>query len=132
MPSSVKVLIVLAVAALGAASVAPARAQGIYGALAISPSTGTYGWGANYATAQGARDRAMQECRTRTRAQDCKVYSTFERACIAVAQATNNIFGWAIGYADDERAERALNECAASNGGDCKIVARFCSGVSGR
>ncbi len=108
---------------------APARAQGVYGALAISPSTGAYGYGYNYATDALARDRAMTECRKH--AQDCRVYATFQRQCIAIARASNNAFGWALGYPNEERPERALNECAARDGNDCKIVTRFCSGVTG-
>jgi serine/threonine-protein kinase len=117
-------------AALFLAGAAPAQAQGIHAALALSPSTGAYGYGYNYDTVQGARDRAMMECRKH--AQDCRVYSTFSRACIAVARASNNAFGWAIGYPEDERPERALNECAYRNGDDCKVVVKFCSGVAGR
>lgn len=116
-----------AAAAAGAPAQAQAQAQGVYAALAISSSTGAYGYGYNYATEAQARDRAMTECRKH--AQDCRVYSTFQRACIAVARASNNAFGWAIGFANDERPERALNECASRNGGDCKIVTQFCSGT---
>ena len=123
--------LVLALAAIAALAFAggPAHAQGIYGALAISPSTGAYGFGYNYDTDAQARDRAMSECRKH--AQDCRVYTTFQRQCIAIARASNNAFGWALGYAADERGERALNECAGRNGNDCKIVTRFCSGATG-
>lgn len=121
-------IVVAALAALLFAG-APAQAQGVYGALAISPSTGAYGFGYNYDTAAGARDRAMTECRKH--AQDCQVYTQFQRQCIAIARAANNAFGWALGYTGEERTERALNECAGRNGTDCKIVTRFCSGATG-
>ena len=49
----------------------------------------------------------------------------------ATGAPISNAFGWAMGYAADERPERALNECAACNGSDCKIVTRFCSGTTG-
>jgi len=124
--------IVVALAALAALVLigAPAQAQGVYGSLAISPSTGAYGYGYNYNTEALARDRAMSECRKH--AQDCQVYATFQRQCIAVARASNNAFGWAYGYPNDERGERALNECASRRGDDCKVVTRFCSGVPGQ
>jgi serine/threonine-protein kinase len=123
--------IVIAVAALAALVLlgAPAQAQGVHGALAISPSTGAYGYGYNYDTVAQARDRAMMECRKH--AQDCQVYATFQRQCIAIARASNNAFGWALGYQRDERPERALNECAARGGGDCKVITSFCSGATG-
>lgn len=108
---------------------APAHAQGVYGALAISPSTGAYGFGYNYDTDAQARERAMNECRKH--AQDCRVYTTFQRQCISIARAGNNAFGWALGYSREERPERALNECAARGGGDCKIITQFCSGATG-
>jgi hypothetical protein len=123
------IAVVLSVAAALLSFAAPAAAQGVYGALAISPSTGAYGFGSNYDTAAAARDRAMTECRKH--AQDCQVYAQFQRQCIAVARASNNAFGWAYGFAADERGERALNECAGRNGNDCKVVTRFCSGATG-
>jgi serine/threonine-protein kinase len=123
------IAVVLSVAAALLSFAAPAAAQGVYGALAISPSTGAYGFGYNYDTSAAARDRAMTECRKH--AQDCQVYAQVQRQCIAVARASNNAFGWAYGFAADERGERALNECAGRNGNDCKVVTRFCSGATG-
>jgi serine/threonine-protein kinase len=79
------IAVVLSVAAALLSFAAPAAAQGVYGALAISPSTGAYGFGYNYDTAAAARDRAMTECRKH--AQDCQVYAQFQRQCIAVARA---------------------------------------------
>ena len=113
-----------------AAIAPPAAAQGVYGALAISTTTGAFGYGYNYANEAQARDRAMSECRKH--AQDCRVYATFQRQCISIARAANNAFGWALGYPEDERPERALNSCASQNGDACKIVTQFCSGVAGR
>lgn len=131
MPPRTRVfLLIAALAAISLGGVPPARAQGIYAALAISTSTGAYGYGYNYDTAQGAQDRALMECRKY--AQDCRISTTFSRACIAVARASNNAFGWAIGYSDDERPERALNQCAFHSGNDCQVVVRFCSGTIGR
>lgn len=124
-----RTLLALAALIAFAAAGAPAQAQGIYAALAISPSTGAYGYGYNYDTDAQARDRAMNECKKH--AQDCRIYATFQRQCIAIARASNNAFGWALGYPKDERPERALNECASRNGGDCKIVTSFCSGATG-
>lgn len=129
MTGSKTIAVVLAALAALLVAGAPARAQGVYGALAISSSTGAYGYGFNYATEAQARDRALTECAKH--AQDCKVYATFQRQCIAVARASNNAFGWAYGFAADERGERALNECAGRNGNDCKVVTRFCSGATG-
>src|SRR5687768_18389752 len=98
MPFSRTLLAVAAFAGF-AASGAPALAQGIYAALAISPSTGAYGFGYNYDTDAQARDRAMSECKKH--AQDCRIYATFNRQCIAIARASNNAFGWALGYPKD-------------------------------
>lgn len=132
MPRRTRLFLALGVVAAATALGGPAQAQGIYAALAISTSTGVYGYGYNYDTARGAQDRAMLECRQRSQATDCRVYANFQRACIAVAKASNNAFGWATGYPTDERSERALNECAFRNGTDCQVVAQFCSGTTGR
>jgi serine/threonine-protein kinase len=129
MPALRRFAIALAALAVLVLFGAPAQAQGVYGALAISPSTGAYGYGYNYNTQAQANDRAMTECRKH--AQDCRIFASFQRQCIAIARASNNAFGWAYGYPADERPERALNECAARNGDDCKVVTKFCSGATG-
>ena len=114
---------------LGALPAGPAAAQtAIYGALAISVGSGAYGFSYNYSSDAEARQRAMAECVKRTQAGDCKVAATFSRNCIAVAYSPNKVFGWATGYPNDERPERALNECASANGNACKIVQSICSG----
>ncbi|MCW5770450.1 MAG: DUF4189 domain-containing protein [Rhodospirillaceae bacterium] len=123
---SVRSVCVVAVFALVAAS--PAAAQGIYAALAISTSTGAFGYGFNYDSQASAETRAMAECRKH--AQDCRVYARFYRNCMSLARGANNAFGWAIGYPADERPERALNACAAQRGTACRVVATFCSGTS--
>ena len=132
MPRSTRLFLILGVLAATAALGRPAHAESIYAALAISTSTGAYGYGYNYDTARGAQDRAIQECRQHAQAADCRVYANFQRACFALAKAGNNAFGWATGYAKDERSERALNECASRNGTDCTVVLQFCSGTTER
>ena len=122
--------ILFAVAALLVMAMArPAAAQGVYGAFALSSSTGAYGFAYNFNTQEEARQRALAECVKRTSSGDCKVSANIVRNCIAVARGNNNVFGWAIGWPVDERPERALNECAGANGADCKVVAQFCSGT---
>ena len=118
----------LALAAL-AALAAPASAEGpgVYAALAISAS-GAYGYSHGYTTNDEARRRALAECVKRTQAGDCKVAAEFNRNCIALAYGTNKVFGWAIGYPNDERPERALNACADAKGQACKVIESFCSG----
>ena len=111
-----------------AAGPAAAETAGIYGALAISTGSGAYGFSYNYNSDDEARRRAMAECVKRTQAGDCQVAATFSRNCIAVAYSPNKVFGWATGYPNDERPERALNSCASANGNACKIVQSICSG----
>lgn len=118
-------------AALAAAGFSgPAAAQGIHAALAISVDTGAYGYGYNYDTPQAAQARAMAECRKH--ATDCKVYVNFSRNCISLARGNTSTggwaFGWATGYTNEERPERALNECAHQNGNACRVMQQFCSG----
>jgi len=126
--------IALAVAAallLAAGLVRPAAAQGIHAALAISTSTGSFGFGYNYDTPDAAQQRAMAECRKH--AADCKVYANFSRNCISIARGNTPTggwaFGWAYGYTNEERPERALNECAHQNGNACRVLNSFCSGT---
>ena len=52
--------LVFVLALLAAAGLArPAAAQGVHGALAISTTTGAYGYGFNYDTPAAAQARAM-------------------------------------------------------------------------
>jgi hypothetical protein len=125
MRTAVLAFVVALLAAAGFAR--PAAAQGIHGALAISTSTGAYGFGYNYDTPAQAQARAMTECAKHAR--DCKVFVNLQRACIAIARGQNNAFGWAIGFPNDERPERALNECAAQSGTTCEVVTSFCTGM---
>src|SRR5687768_2841113 len=75
---SVRTLVLSACLLFGAAG--SARAEG---ALAIG-NCGAYGYGFNYDTEAGARDRAMKEC-TGNRGKNCKVVVTLSGNCAAYA-----------------------------------------------
>ncbi len=103
-----------------------AAAQGSWGAIATSPSSGAWGSSFNYDSGDAARDRAQSECAKF--AWDCRVSATFQNTCVTVARGANNAFGWAWGFTPAERAQRAIQECTNQGGSNCDILTRFCTG----
>jgi hypothetical protein len=116
------------VAALFCLVLAPtASLAGDWGAIALSTRTGAWGVSWNYDDEDEARNRAMRECRKH--ASDCRVYKTFENACVALAGDSKGNFGWAWGYETvSERRRRAVQQCRDQGGRGCEIVSTFCTG----
>jgi hypothetical protein len=56
---------------------------GDWGAIALSTRTGAWGSSWNYDEEGDARSAALRECRKH--AGDCRVFKTFENACVALA-----------------------------------------------
>jgi hypothetical protein len=116
------------VAGLSTFALLPSTASaGDWGAIALSTGTGNWGTSWNYDDEEGARDRAMRECRKN--ASDCRVFKTFENVCVALAGDNRGNFGWAWGYETlSERRRRAVQQCRDQGGRGCKIVNTFCTG----
>ena len=113
------------------------------GALAIG-TTGNVandgialGTGYNYATRQGAIDRALAECRGRTDAPKatpfCQIVGTFTRQCAATAldpKAGTPGAGWAIAASQQKANSQALANCRATAGANrrqfCKVDTSEC------
>jgi serine/threonine-protein kinase len=114
--------IVCAIALVGGVKLAVA---GAYGALATSPDA-DFGFAYNFDDAEGARQRAMSECRKHS--NKCAVKGTFQNTCVSIAKASNGAMGWAWGHGkrDDER--MAMEECEKNKGRNCEFSRRFCTG----
>ncbi|MGV9614012.1 DUF4189 domain-containing protein [Nocardia xishanensis] len=67
------------------------RLGDLYGAMAISRSTGAVSYAVNYESLVAADAGAIDECGAR----DCQVVVHFRNACGAVAQGADGRYGWA-------------------------------------
>jgi hypothetical protein len=100
---------------------------GDWGAIALSTRTGAWGSSWNYDEEGDARSAALRECRKH--AGDCRVFKTFENACVALAGDGRGNFGWAWGYdTTSERRRRAVRQCRDQGGRGCSVVSTFCTG----
>ena len=87
-------------------SAAPANAEGVWVAIAGSPSTDAWGWA--YAdTAQQATDLALGYC-SQDGATDC-AWQARSRRCIALARSNNGIAG-GVGATLREAEQDALHD----------------------
>ena len=83
-----------AIAAGAIASASPAHADvDKFVAIAYSPATGSWGWGNNYDSYDGATTRALQECQSYG-GSDCQVAAWAKEGCAALAVDDNRWYGW--------------------------------------
>jgi hypothetical protein len=111
------ILLIVFAFALGLAPVLQAAGDR-YAAIAYSPKTGRWGYGANYATKSEAIARARRECgRKDARTNWCK------NAWIALAISDQAPGGWgsAWGETEAEARQAALRECLARNP-DARVI----------
>ena len=115
-------------------SAGPGQAPGIWGALAMSPSTLVSGstWG--YQNKQDAENSAQKECSLATNAmRDCKIVGVFANACVALATSPNeHAWGFSGTFNSVKQAtDAAMTRCQNGGGRTCAIVSRFCSPSQG-
>jgi serine/threonine-protein kinase len=103
---------------------APAAA-GAYGAIATSPNA-AFGYSNNYDDAQGASQRALEECRQQ--ANNCTVKQVLSNTCVSIVKASNGAMGWAWGRGREEDLRLAMRDCQKNRGKDCTFAQRFCTG----
>ncbi|MGV9414899.1 DUF4189 domain-containing protein [Nocardia sp. NPDC003693] len=95
-------LAIMSMAAMGAMAAGPASAAGeepvftatagdLYGALALSRSTGNVAYAVNYGSYGAAENAAIAKCGQ----SDCESVVRFANACGAVSQGADTRFGWA-------------------------------------
>lgn len=110
------------------AAVAPAQAEGQWGALALSERSTAYGYSFDFDTQEGASERALAECQKN--AQDCRVHTAFRNTCLVLAGSIDGPFGWAWGAPERTRAQRAIDQCQQRGAVNCKVVQTVCSGTA--
>ncbi|MGW4351031.1 DUF4189 domain-containing protein [Nocardia sp. NPDC004582] len=77
----------------------------LYGALALSKSTGNVAYAVNYGNWDAADSSAVSQCG----GGDCAVVVHFANACGAVAQGADTRFGWAWAPSKVEAESAAIN-----------------------
>jgi hypothetical protein len=112
----------------------PAQAPGIWGALAVSPSTTVSGstWG--YQNQRDAENSALKECSLAMNAmRDCRIVGVFANACVALATSPNE-HAWGFSGTFNsvkQAADAAMTRCRNGGGRTCAITAKFCSPSQG-
>ena len=100
---------------------APAMADGLFGAIAFSPSTGKVGAGWNFAS----KDEASADSLARCGVGDCSAVVVFPN-CGAVAVGD----GFGMGFSADQSVAKAEETALANCSGytaNCLIVQSFCN-----
>ena len=93
-----------------------------WGAIAISPTTGTVGYSKGLNSAIEAEQAAVALCKAR----DCRAVVNFTKACGAVAQALNTAWGWGWDLSSTGAQNKALISCSQYGGG-CRVAGWICS-----
>jgi hypothetical protein len=108
-------------------------APGIWGALAMSRSSLTYGYSYDYPSQQSAIASALKKCNAALKGkQDCQPLFNFSRNCLALATSDEGIYGYSKAYGDlvaDDK--EALGFCQKAGGKSCTTVLAFCSPNAG-
>ena len=100
---------------------APALAEGLFGAIAFSPSTGKVGGGWNFAAEPDATSEAVVQCGV----DDCESVVAFPN-CAAVAVGD----GYGMGFSADTSVEQSEETALANCDGftiNCLVTMSFCN-----
>ena len=97
-----------------------------YGAIAYSPSTGTYGTSWRYASRDAAEDAALQACR-QSDVTDCEIGVYFYDRCGALAKGSDGAYGMDHGRTEAAAKRNALTVCQRYTEESCRIEVSFCS-----
>ena len=114
--SSLLVLLALLIVALDAAGARPGNRQ-LFGAIAYSTKSGSYGFAVDRKTKRDAEMDAFRQCGT-----DCDLIRPFRDACAAVASKPTRTSS-ATGASRDIAEMQAMKKC----GSDCAVKVWACT-----
>ena len=120
-------LVAIAVATAACSAPSLAAADQLYGALAYSQKSGSYGWSIDAQSQADAENSAINECYKR--AGDCQSAIWFRDACGAIAVGEDG--GWGADWGRNKTAARnkAMNVCNGYTY-NCKVVVTQCTSSS--
>ncbi len=97
-----------------------------YGAIARSPSTQAKGYSWNYISQKEAETRALSECESTSKSDDCKVLMWTRNACMSLAEGSNAAAG--SGWSENMTAAEntAKKVCREYGGVNCTITRTIC------
>ena len=104
-----------------AVSAAPAVAEGLFGAIAFSPSTGQYGWAKNQSVDTGASDEAVSGCGV----DDCEAVVVFAN-CAALSVGDGFGMGFSKAKSIGKAEDAALAKCDEFTT-NCIVSASVCN-----
>ncbi len=109
-------------------TLAPAQAGDRYGSIFFSQEyDGGYAWGMawSYDSQSAARDRAMNECRSRG-GTSCSEIAWFRNACGSLAIGDNNGYGYGWGDTSGRASSEAMSGCQMYNR-NCSVIVTRCT-----
>jgi hypothetical protein len=108
-------------------------APGVWGALALSRSSTTYGYSYDFPSQEAANASALEHCNAAVKGKrDCQVRSAFSSNCIALATSDDGAWGLSSTYGDLVADDRdALTRCQNAGGKSCSTVLAYCSPNAG-
>ena len=95
-------------------------------AIAYSEETGAYGYSWGYANLNDAKNRALEECESRSNVEDCTVATWFKNACGALADTSEGDWGGDWGEDLVAAEHNAMNSCSEYSD-DCRIRISVCA-----
>jgi len=104
-------------------------ANDVYGAIALSKSTGDFGYSREQPSRQAAERLAVLECENvkNQHPGDCRPLIWFENnTCGAIAFNGQGDFGAGYGTGHDGAHRAALNKCNAMGKSGCKVYKSVC------
>ncbi len=102
-----------------------AHAEDYYGAISISPHSGSTGWSHDYSSRWEAEEVAQSNCYQY--GGDCRVAIWFKNACGAVARGPD---GWGADWGNNRQdAEYAALQSCEKHSYDCQVIRWQCSGA---
>jgi Domain of unknown function (DUF4189) len=99
------------------------RSEGIWGAIAFSPSTREWGEAYNWPTEQGAKKSALDACKQ----ADCKIGAWYYRGCGAVYASADGAWAGKWHKSQKRAQELARVECIRQGGNSCTLIHSSCS-----
>jgi hypothetical protein len=84
-----------------------------------------------FGTEQTAKDKAMEECKSKSSAGGCFEYASFKNQCFVLTAGQQRKNYWISGWATDPDLEaakkQAFESCAKEGGKDCELILHFCA-----
>jgi serine/threonine-protein kinase len=99
------------------------RSRNSFGAIAYSPSSGSYGYSDRYPDREQAESRANKECGR----NDCVAATWFFGHCGALATSSNGAWGSDQDTSEQKAQSLAQARCTSQGGTNCVILVSHCS-----